>query len=154
MSSEEHPTIATDSTIFFINFWQLSDGFHFKLANQIVTTVGGGDVNFQNANVELDRFPPLVVLAFWLASWNESHQNVVKKLSTVELSSLLTKLTCFAGFYIWRNKRTCRHHNKCIIWWVEYLELYSVGGTGGENLGERGLEPGEIGKCFCNTAVV
>ena len=25
--------------------------------------------------------PPLIILAFWLASWNESHQKVVKKMS-------------------------------------------------------------------------
>ena len=52
--SEERRTIATRQNFWLIfdNFWKLSDGFH--LTSQIAITVGGGDVNCRNSNVELD----------------------------------------------------------------------------------------------------
>ena len=82
---EARPSVATRQSFWFIfyiflkTFWWLP----FKLANQITRTVGGGDVNYcQNTNMELDNFASRR-LAFWLASWNESHQKALKKMSKI-----------------------------------------------------------------------
>ena len=80
------------------SFWLIFDNFlttfgwlPFKLA-----TVGGGDVNCQNANVELD-ISASRTSCILLASWNESHQKVVKKLIDV---SFVTSITLKRDFQL------------------------------------------------------